>query len=450
MAGSALIYAASLASDLPVGWSVGRFEDMVFYQEGPGIRNWQYVDEGVPFVNIRCLVDGKLVRSTMNKVSNDEAFGKYSHFLLQAEDFVVSSSGTLGRIATVRPEDLPCMLNTSIIRMRPKTEAIDRGFLKYFLHSSYYQKQILSFATGSAQLNYGPSHLKQMFIVVPPLPEQQAIASILGALDDKIDLNRRMNETLESMARAIFKSWFVDFDPVRAKMEGKQPYGMDAETAALFPSSFDDDALPAGWANGKLGDFVEIQNGYAFKSEDWTDEGVPVVKIGSVKPSVIDLSKSSFVSAEIADQKQKFELGVGDILVGLTGYVGEVGRVPPSDIMPMLNQRVGRVVFKSETFEPFVYTAMRLPEFKSFAEIQSQGTAQANVSTKQLKGFPLIIADNYLIEKFNALTGSYFEKVLINFAESKSLAELRNLLLPKLLSGEIRVKEAEQMVEAAV
>lgn len=114
------IYAKQIEEVIPDGWSVRPFEDLVFFQEGPGIRNWQYVPKGVPFVNIRCLVDGRLDRAAMNHVSEGEAFGKYKHFLLDADDYVVSSSGTLGRIAAVDASDLPCMLNTSVIRMRPK------------------------------------------------------------------------------------------------------------------------------------------------------------------------------------------------------------------------------------------------------------------------------------------------------------------------------------------
>ncbi len=280
--------------------------------------------------------------------------------------------------------------------------------------------------------------------------ERKATGRLIARFDDKIENNRRMNVTLEEMARAIFKSWFVDFDPVHAKAAGNAPAHMDVETAELFPSSFDDDGLPVGWINKTLGDFIEIQNGYAFKSKDWTDEGIPVVKIGSVKPSIVDLSNCSFVSAEVAELKRNFQLRVGDILIGLTGYVGEVGRVPPADKMPMLNQRVGRVVCKRESFEPFVYAAMRLPEFKSFAESQSHGSAQANVSTKQLQEYPVVVANNLLIQKFNEILESYFEKILTNSAENQTLAELRDTLLPKLMSGEMRVKDAEREVEAAV
>ena len=214
------------SSSIPAHWLVTSFPEVVYFQEGPGIRHWQYRDQGVPFVNIRCIVDGRLDIASMNCLDPAEVASKYEHFLLDAGDYVVSSSGTIGRIGEVVNDDLPCMLNTSVIRMRPRNDAVlDRGFLRYFLSSHLFQHQIETVAAGSVQLNYGPTHLQQMWIALPPLPEQRAIAHILGALDDKIDLNRRMNGTLEEMARALYKSWFVDFDPVRTKMDGHWAQG---------------------------------------------------------------------------------------------------------------------------------------------------------------------------------------------------------------------------------
>lgn len=166
------------------GWELVPFSDAVFFQEGPGIRNWQYRAEGVPFVNIRCLVDGRLDRSAMNCLDPNEVDQKYQHFLLDAGDYVVSSSGTIGRIAEVHEEDLPCMLNTSVIRMRPGSERLDRRFLYYFLKSPLFQDQIRSFAAGSAQLNYGPSHLRQMTVSVPPLTEQVSMIEEFAQIDN--------------------------------------------------------------------------------------------------------------------------------------------------------------------------------------------------------------------------------------------------------------------------
>jgi type I restriction enzyme, S subunit len=408
------------------------------------------IDEGPIFLGIKSLNNGRLDLTETRHVS-EEDYSKWTRRVTPCEGDIVFSYETRIGDAAVIPANLKCCLGRRMGLVRPNPKRLNHQYFLYQYLSPDYQSFLKTRTIqGSTVDRLALKEFPSFPLQLPSLAEQKAVVSVLGALDDKIENNRRMNETLEEMARAIFKSWFVDFDPVHAKAAGNAPAHMDAETAALFPSSFGDDGLPAGWANKTLGDFVEIQNGYAFKSKDWADNGVPVVKIGSVKPSIVDLSKSSFVSEEIAEQKQNFRLEVGNILVGLTGYVGEVGRVPPSDIMPMLNQRVGRIIFKSNTFEPFIYAAMRLPEFKLFAESQSQGSAQANVSTKQLKEFRLIATENALIEKFNALTNSYFKKILNNFAESKTLAELRDTLLPKLMSGAIRLADAEREVEGAL
>lgn len=364
---------------------------------------------------------------------------------LKSNDVLLNITGdSVARVCLVPDDILPARVNQHVAIIRPKPNEFNPHFIKYFFSSRQQQTFLLAIANSGGTRNaLTKGIIEKLEIPKPSLDMQQRIVEPLVRIDRKIYINQQMNKTLEEMARAIFKSWFVDFDPVHAKAAGNAPAHMDAETAALFPSSFGDDGLPVGWENKTLGDFIEIQNGYAFKSKDWTDEGIPVVKIGSVKPSILDLSNCSFVSAEVAEQKRNFQLRVGDILIGLTGYVGEVGRVPPADKMPMLNQRVGRVIFKRESFEQFVYAAMRLPEFKSFAEIQSHGSAQANVSTKQLQEYPVVFADILLIQKFNALLESYFEKILTNSAENQTLAELRDTLLPKLMSGEISVDNIE-------
>jgi type I restriction enzyme S subunit len=152
--------------NVPEGW-FRKFSDFVDFLEGPGLRRWQFREKGMPFLNIRTLIDNDIDLSKVQYVDEDEVAQRYSHFLLQPFDHVVSSSGTLGRISTVQEHHLPLMLNTSIIRMRPKTENIGRWQLKHFLQSDYFQKQILAHASGAAQPNYGPAHLKQMWIIAP-------------------------------------------------------------------------------------------------------------------------------------------------------------------------------------------------------------------------------------------------------------------------------------------
>ena len=151
---------------IPEGW-LGLFPDFVDFKEGPGLRKWQYRSEGLPFLNIRTLVDNDIDLSKVQYLDPKEVEVKYQHFLLKEYDHVVSSSGTLGRIVTIQKQHLPLMLNTSIIRMRPSTIRVARWQLKHFLSSDYFQNQILSFAIGAAQPNFGPSHLQQMLIVSP-------------------------------------------------------------------------------------------------------------------------------------------------------------------------------------------------------------------------------------------------------------------------------------------
>jgi type I restriction enzyme S subunit len=157
---------ASSLGEIPKGWLLP-LTDHVDFKEGPGLRNWQYRDEGIPFLNIRTLIDNDIDFSKVQFLDQQEVESKYQHFLLSEYDHVVSSSGTIGRIVTIRAEHLPLMLNTSIIRMRPKGSRMGRWLLKHYMLSDYFQNQAKSFAVGAAQANFGPIHLKQMHIIAP-------------------------------------------------------------------------------------------------------------------------------------------------------------------------------------------------------------------------------------------------------------------------------------------
>jgi type I restriction enzyme S subunit len=312
---------------------------------------------------------------------------------------------------------------------------------------------LLASATGSTFPNVSRDQIQEIECSVPTLAEQRAIASVLEALDDKIELNRRMNATLEAMARALFQSWFVDFEPVRAKLDGRQLGDLDPGTAALFPDSFQDSELghiPTGWKVTTLGACIGFRSGFSFKSQDWQESGVPVVKIGSVKPGIIDLSQVSYVSEEIAHQASRYRLSTGDMLIGMTGYVGEVGLVPPSTNPPLLNQRVGKFVMPKAGTESlaFWYCTSRQPEFRAFVEARSHGTAQANVSGDAIMQFPLVAPMPEILDAFNRECQPMLDHILSNHAESCTLATLRDTLLPKLLSGEMSVAEVDKEVFA--
>ncbi|PKF67102.1 restriction endonuclease subunit S [Haemophilus influenzae] len=305
--------------------------------------------------------------------------------------------------------------------------------------------------------------------------KQKEIADSLYSFDQKIQLNTQINQTLELIAQALFKSWFVNFDPVRAKVQalsdgmsleqaelaamqaisGKTPeeltalsqtqpdrYAELAETAKAFPCEMvevDGGEVPKGWEKTTLSEICEMQNGYAFKSSDWVEQGIPVIKIGSVKPIIVEVEGNGFVSEDYSKLKPDFLLTSGDILVGLTGYVGEVGRIPTGKIA-MLNQRVAKFlpkeIDKNHCFYNYIYCLARQSQFKEFAEINAKGSAQANISTKELLKFPIIKANDKLHILFENRVKELLERILWNSQNAETLAKTRDLLLPRLLNGE--------------
>ena len=160
---------AEFEGGVPKGWKIEKLSDVFNFQEGPGIRNWQYVDEdGVKFINIRCIKNGDVKLESASMISKEEAYGKYKHFLLRENDIVMSCSGTLGRSAIIRKEHLPLCLNTSVIRFWPKIQEEDFSFLYGYLHSTDFINKQSEMASGAAQVNFGPMHLKLMKLLVPP------------------------------------------------------------------------------------------------------------------------------------------------------------------------------------------------------------------------------------------------------------------------------------------
>jgi len=181
---------------IPEGWKKP-FCEFVDFKEGPGLRSHQYKEKGIPFLNIRTLVNNDIDFSKVKYLDEKEVYRQYRHFLLEVGDHVVSSSGTLGRIVTIQDFHLPLMLNTSIIRMRPKTKNVGRWQLKHFLRSNYFQNQIISLASGVAQMNYGPSHLKEMFIIAPTQEIGERYEKVVSPLELMIGNLVKKNKMLK-------------------------------------------------------------------------------------------------------------------------------------------------------------------------------------------------------------------------------------------------------------
>jgi len=328
---------------------------------------------------------------------------------------------------------------------------LDQGYLRWALRGPLYDLQVRKFLNvGAVFDSLNCADIPKFEVPVPPLPEQRAIAHILGTLDDKIDLNRRMNATLEAMARALFQSWFVDFDPVRAKAEGRHPAGMDAETAALFPDGFEETELgevPNGWRTVPLTEAVSIN---------------PTRRLsgGTVAP-YLEMSNLPTNSARVlAWEARAFTSGMkfvnGDVLLaritpclenGKTAYVdflneGEVGWGSTEYIVLHSNPPLAPV---------YAYFLARRDDFRSFAIQNMTGTSgRQRVPAGCFKSFLVAIPSAGVSDRFDALVDPKMHAIRCNDQESRTLGAIRDLLLPKLLSGEIRVREAERELEAVL
>ncbi|MDE0341832.1 MAG: restriction endonuclease subunit S [Deltaproteobacteria bacterium] len=420
--------------------------EVAYFQEGPGILAKDFVDSGTPIVRLAGLGGYEVTLKGCNHVADERASSKWQHFKLNLGDILVSTSASFGRPAVVGSEAEDAIFYTGIIRFRTKSKHLSDGYLKLFLGSREFILQAEAHASGSVIRHFGPSHLRQMTIRIPPIDLQREIVDLIGLLDDKIELNRRMNETLEVMARAIFKDWFVDFGPTRAKVEGHAPY-LTPELWELFPDALDDGDKPIGWEEESA--FVQAHwvNGAAYKNMHFTDapDALPVIKIAELKAGITKNTK--FTNTALND---KFRITNGELLFSWSGN-------PDTSIdtfiwvsgSAWLNQHIFAVRENGKRSRPFLYAMLKWlkPEFAEIAR-NKQTTGLGHVTQQDLKRLLVHIGSPTVMTAFDELMEPTYDRIQGNLMEVRVLAQTRDLLIPKLMSGEIRLRNAEEAVEA--
>jgi len=277
--------------------------------------------------------------------------------------------------------------------------------------------------------------------------ERSAVGKLLSKFDDKIENNRRINETLEDMARAIFKSWFVDFDPVHAKAAGNAPAHMDADTAALFPSSFGDDGLPVDWSLGKLSDLVDLNPTERIKKGELSSY---------VEMANLPTSGSSISNVVLREFKSGTKFRNGDTLLARITPCLENGKTAYVDVLNDGEVAWGSteyIVMRTKDPLPkfYSYVLARNEHFREHAIRSMTGTSgRQRAQADMVAAYEVVIPSNQVAFAFSEKCQNWFSKIRCNASENKILTELRDTLLPKLMSGEIRVKDAEREVEKAL
>ena len=365
-------------------------------------------------------------------------------YLLREGDVLLGMDGSkVGKNwVRVRKKDLPCLLVQRVARLRAKS-TMDQGFLRYLIGNPQFRDYVARVRTGTSIPHISGGQIKSYEILLPPLPEQKAIAAVLGALDDKIELNRRMNATLEAMARALFQSWFMDFDPVRAKLDGRQPVGMDEATAALFPDSFEESEaghIPKGWMPLRLPDAIEVNPRRTLKKDT-------VAPYLDMKNLPTQGHSAEEVIGRVFSSGTKFQNG--DTLLaritpclenGKTGYVdfledGQVGWGSTEYIV---------LTPKSPLPPQFGYLLARSDALRAHAIQNMTGTSgRQRVPSECFNTFWLAVPPPEVAHRFDELTVPLMTRIKTNSTESRTLSTLRDTLLPKLLSGELTTEVNE-------
>ncbi len=435
---------------MPGRWATVRLGDVVDLLTGFPFKSEGYVDDD----NAPRLLRGDNIAQGVLRWEGAKRWPSHSlrqvaaNYLLREGDVILAmdrpwiEAGL--KYASVRPSDLPSLLVQRVACLRG-TARLDTRFLKYVVGSQAFTRHVLSVLTGTAVPHISAGQVKSFEFLLPPIPEQRTIGRILGALDDKIELNRRMRETLEAMARGLFKSWFVDFDPVRAKVEGRD-LDLPKTVAQLFPDSLEDSELgeiPRDWKVGTLADIAEHQRRGVEPIE--IRPGTPYIALEHMPRRCIALSEW-----ETADglESNKFEFKKGEILFGkLRPYFHKVGVAPVDGVC---STDIVVISARERAGFGFVLGHVSSDTFVEYTNAGSTGTKMPRTSWSDMSRYPVVIPPKSILEAFTNQVWPLSERIVSSIHESRALAALRDSLLPKLMSGELRTTDMVRRIEKGI
>ena len=428
-------------------WTEVRLEEITSIL-GDGLHGTPKYDEQGPyyFINGNNLTNGRIEINEKTKRSSEVEYQKYKKNI-NNRTILVSINGTLGNVALYNDEKVILGKSACYFNVR---DGVDKHFVQYVLTSGIFQNYIHDLATGSTIKNASLKLMRNFSFKLPALNIQQKISSTLKSLDDGIALLRDTNTTLEAIAQALFKSWFVDFDPVRAKEQGREPDGMDSTTAALFPNSFDESELglvPEGWQVLPLGDAVESVGGGTpnTKETDFWEPGEhawTTPKDLSGLQSPVLLRTERLLSAKGLEKVSSGLLPTGTLLLSSRAPIGylAIAQIPLA-----INQ--GYIAMLPGSQLPPLYMLFWCRQNMEIIKSRANGSTFMEISKKAFRPIPALVPPEPVLDAFMNAAGPLFGRLIENEKQAQTLATIRDTLLPRLISGQLRLPEAETMLE---
>ena len=437
-------------------WEEQTVGDLFDLEGGFAFKSSEFLEDGVPVIKIKNVKSGFFSKHDFSFVSEHFLTARPQKVARQS-DLLISMSGNrhdgspetwVGKVAYFdAPEKYLINQRVGALRVKDARKA-DPRFFSYLLSSLTYQELFIAIATSSGgQANLSPSQILSAPVYFPKLAEQQRIAYILGTLDDKIELNRRMAATLEEMARALFKSWFVDFDPVRAKAEGR-PTGLPPDIDALFPDELMESVLgqiPKGWRTGNVSAIGRVICGKTPLTADRTNYGedIPFITIPDMHEQVFAIKTSKCLSTKGAESQPKKTVPPGAIAVSCIATPGLVTIV---DRPSQTNQQINTVV-PHDLLESFYWYYSLSGLGNEIRAAGSGGSVLTNLSTSRFSELTVLFPNAPLRVQYHDLVSPFLLRLRDTMQQIQALSRIRDTLLPKLMSGEMKISEIENFAE---
>lgn len=399
---------------------------------GSQLHQHDYQAIGTPIITVEHLGENRIIHQDLPRVSDLDR-QRLSRYLMRIGDIIFSRVGSVDRRSLVREAENGWLFSGRCLKVRPNSDVVSPEYLSWFFGLPAFKEHISAIAVGATMPSINTDILSSVQVILPSLPEQRVISRILGVLDDKIELNRRMNHTLKSMAQVLFKSWFVDFDPVVAKIEGRKPYGKNAETTSLFPSEFQDlelGSIPKGWKVGVVDDVFDLIMGQSPPGTTYNEIGNGIIFYQGrtdfgfrfPEPRIYCTAPTRFANP-------------GDTLVSVRAPVGDIN-------MALEKCSIGRGLasIRHKTGgRSYTYYSMHFLK-DEFDVFEGEGTLFGSISGPGYRNIKIVIPPKEIVDTFERIAKPMDDTIESNERQTKYLSVIRDALLPKLLSGEIRVK----------
>jgi type I restriction enzyme S subunit len=414
----------------------------------PETRNRNWLHSEIEYIDISSVGTGQLIESP-KRLSLEHAPSRAQR-IVRKGDIIVSTVRPNRRSFLYLKETKPeTIASTGFVVLRAK-ENNDSRFLYYLVTSQEFTDYLVSKAEGSAYPAVNPNVFSNADVLVPDYEEQKAIAKILSSLDDKIELNRRMNETLEAIARALFKAWFVDFEPIRANMENRPSESASPEITKLFPSEFEN-GIPKGWTITKFGELFSLVVDNRGKTPPLSSDGYKLLEGYQIFcdkpfPDFSNSEKQKFVSEEVFNSLKWFRTKHPQYLDILCATVGTLPKwcFAPSQVDFGIAQNVVALRTNKELASPyFAKCLMNTDNFLWNFNSRIVTTAQPSIKVGPLKDILIILPTKSLIIEFDKIAQPIYSHLQQIFNQSQTLAEIRDSLIPRLISGKIPVSKIE-------